>query len=352
MVPAGLVAAVVAAVVAFAGRADAQALPKVAVLSTGGTIASVYDAAQGGFAPALSGDQLVKAVPGLDTIAQVEVVQVANVPSTNMTPELWMAVRRRADEMLARPDIAGVVVTHGTDTLEETAFFLDLTVASDKPVVVVGAQRAASEFDADGPRNLRDAVLTALAPAARGLGTLVVLNSEIHAAREVTKTNTLNVSTFLTPVFGALGTVDPDGVRMYRAPLRRRRVDVPAGATLGRVEIVTNYAGADGNVVRGLLAQGGLDGLVVEASGVGNLADGLFEALKEVRAMGIPVVISTRVHSGRTLALYAGSGSGVTLEGIGCVFADNLPPHKARVLLLAAMTGTSDPDELRAIFSG
>ena len=322
-----------------------------AILSTGGTIASVYDAQRGGFAPALTGDQLVQAVPGLDTLARVEVVQVANVASTNMTPALWMDVYRKAEEMLARPDVAGVVVTHGTDTLEETAFFLDLVVGSEKPVVVVGAQRAASEPDADGPRNLRDAILTAMSPASRGMGTLVVLNSEIHAAREVTKTHTLNVSTFLTPQFGALGSVDPDGVRYYRAPLRRQHVDVPRDAALGRVEIVTNYAGADGSVVRGILAQGGLDGLVVEASGVGNLSNRLFEALQEVRSRGIPVVISTRVHAGRTLALYAGAGSGVTLEGIGCVFADNLPPHKARVLLLAALTRTRDPEALRAIYS-
>jgi len=280
------------------------------------------------------------------------VVQVANVASTNMTPALWLAVSRKAEEMLARPDVAGVVVTHGTDTLEETAYFLDLTVRSDKPTVMVGAQRAASEPDADGPRNLRDAILTAVAPASRGMGTLVVLNGEIHAAREVTKTSTLSVSTFLTPQFGALGTVEPDGVLFSRAPLRRQRVPVAAGATLGRVEIVTNYAGADGRVVRGLLAQGALDGLVVEASGVGNLAEALFDALVEVRQRGIPVVISTRVHSGRTLPLYAGRGSGVSLQEIGCVFADNLSPHKARVLLLAALTHTSDVERLREIFSG
>jgi len=322
------------------------------VLSTGGTIASVYDPESGGFAPALSGEQLVHAVPGLDTLARVEVVQVANVASTNMTPALWMQVVRAAESALARPDVAGVVVTHGTDTLEETAYFLDLTLPSGKPSVLVGAQRAASEPDADGPRNLRDAVLTAVAPQSRGMGTLVVLNGEIHAAREVTKTNTLNVSTFLTPEFGALGTIEPDGVRYYRAPLRRQHVSVAPGATLGRVEIVTNYAGADGRVVRGLLDRSGLDGLVVEASGVGNLAEALFEALVEVRALGIPVVISTRVHAGRTLPLYAGRGSGISLRDIGCVFADNLPPHKARVLLLAALTHTKDTDELRRIFSG
>jgi len=261
-----------------------------------------------------------------------------------------MEVYRRASDMLARPDITGVVVTHGTDTLEETAYFLDLTMASEKPVVVVGAQRAASERDADGPRNLRDAILTAVSPESRGMGTLVVLNTEIHAAREVTKTSTLNVSTFLSPQWGALGSVEPDGVRYYRAPVRRQHLAVSRDAALGRVEIVTNYAGADGSVVRAILGQGGLDGLVVEASGVGNVSDRMFESLQEVRDRGIPVVISTRVHAGRTLALYAGSGSGVTLEAIGCVFADNLPPHKARVLLLAALTHASDPAELRALF--
>lgn len=339
------------ALLARAAPAPAQELPVVAVLSTGGTIASVYDEERGGFAPALTGDQLVAAVPGLDTLARVEVVQVANVASTDMTPALWMAVYRQAQAMLARADVAGVVVTHGTDTLEETAYFLDLVVSGEKPVVLVGAQRAASERDADGPRNLRDAILTVLSPASRGMGTLVVLNSEIHAAREVTKTHTLNVSTFLTPQFGALGSVDPDGVRYYRAPLRRQHLDVPLDATLGRVEIVTNYAGADGSVVRGILSQGGLDGLVVEASGVGNLSGRLYEALAEVRDRGIPVVISTRVHSGRTLPLYAGQGSGVSLREMGCVFADNLPPHKARVLLLAALTRTPDPDALQAVFS-
>ncbi|HSG08850.1 MAG TPA: asparaginase [Longimicrobiales bacterium] len=334
-----------------AARAEAQELPTVVVLSTGGTIASVYDPAQGGFVAALTGEALVRAVPGLDTLARVEVVQVANVGSTDMTPALWLDVSRRADTALARTDVAGVVVTHGTDTLEETAFFLDLTVASEKPVIVVGAQRAASEPDADGPRNLRDAIRTAVAPASRGMGTLVVLNGEIHAAREVTKTSTLNVSTFLTPQFGALGTIDPDGVRYSRAPLRRQHIAVAPDAVMGRVEIVTNYAGADGSVVRGILAQGGLDGLVVEASGVGNLSSALFGALQEVRARGIPVVVSTRVHSGRTLPLYAGRGSGVSLAQIGCVFADNLSPHKARVLLLAALTRTSDSAVLARMFA-
>ncbi len=231
----------------------------------------------------------------------------------------------------------------------ETAYFLDLTVRSDKPVVVVGAQRAASVPDSDGPRNLGDAIRTVILPDSRGLGTLVVLNGEIHAARDVTKTHTWNVATFMSPGFGALGSVEPDGVRYYRAPVRRQQLSV--NGELGRVDIVTNYAGADGRAILGLLEQGGLGGLVVEASGLGNVSSAMHDAIVEAREQGIPVVISTRVHAGRTIPMYVGPGKGVTLREIGCVFADNLSPHKARVLLLVALTHTNRPDELQEIFS-
>ena len=199
-----------------------------------------------------------------------------------MTPALWLKISRRTEELLARPDVAGVIVTHGTDTLEE-AFFLDLTVSSDKPAILVGAQRAASEPDSDGPRNLRDAVTVssdkpailvgaqraasepdsdgprnlrdavrvAVSEESLGMGTLVVMNGEINAAREVTKTHTMRVETFRSIEYGRLGTVDPDGVRLYRAPLRRQTISIPGDAELGRVEIVSNYAGSDGRVVRG-----------------------------------------------------------------------------------------------------
>ncbi len=334
-----------------AQEASSDSLPTVVVLSTGGTIASVYDPERGGFAPALSGEDLISAVPGIDDVAQLEVEQIANIASTDMTPAIWLEISRRSEALLARPDVAGVIVTHGTDTLEETAFFLDLTVNSTKPVILVGAQRAASEPDSDGPRNLGDAVRVAVSEAALGMGTLVVMNGEINAAREVTKTHTMRVETFRSLEYGRLGTVDPDGVRFYRAPLRRQSVPLAANADLGRVEIVSTYAGADGRVVRGIMAMGGLDGLIVEAAGVGNLAGALFEALVEVRDAGIPVVVSTRVTTGRTLPLYAGKGSGVSLSEIGCIFADNLSPQKARVLLLAALAASSGDEELEAYFA-
>ena len=337
--------------IAVSQEAPAGDLPVVVVLSTGGTIASLYDPERGGYAPALSGEELISAVPGIADLARLEVEQISNIASTNMTPALWLEISRRTNTLLTRPDVAGVIVTHGTDALEETAFFLDLTVTSEKPVILVGAQRAASEPDSDGPRNLGDAVRVAVSEEALGMGTLVVMNGEINAAREVTKTHTMRVETFRSLEYGRLGTVDPDGVRFYRAPLRRQTIPLPPDVELARVEIVSTYAGADGRVVRGLMALGGLDGLVVEAAGVGNLAGALFDAIAEVRAAGIPVVVSTRVTTGRTLPLYAGKGSGVTLKEIGCIFADNLSPQKARVMLLAALAAPSRAGGIEAYFS-
>ncbi len=337
---------------AFVGAAlEAQEpLPTVVILSTGGTIASTQSEEEGGFAASLTGDQLVAAVPGLDQVARIEVQEVVNVGSTNMTPALWLEVSRRATAALARPEVSGVLVTHGTDTMEETAYFLDLTVAGPKPVILVGAMRAASEWDADGPRNLLNAARVAVSPEARGMGTMVVLNGEIHAAREVTKTHSLAVETFDTPQFGALGVVDPDAVRFYRAPLRRQTIEMPPNVVLPTVDIIPNYAGSDGRLIRGLLKEGPVDGLVVDASGAGNIAGALFQAVREARARGIMVVVTSRTHGGRVLPLYAGGGGGTTLQEIGCIFADNLSAQKARVLLMAALTRTDDVDALREIF--
>jgi L-asparaginase len=335
----------------WATQVQAQdSLPTVVVLSTGGTIASTHSDEEGGFTSNLAGEQLVAAVPGLEQVARVEVQDVANVGSTNMTPALWLEVSRRANEALERREVAGVLVTHGTDTMEETAYFLDLTVTSQKPVIMVGAMRAASEWDADGPRNILDAARVAVSNESRGKGALVVLNGEIHAAREVTKTHSLSVETFGTPEFGALGIVDSDGVRFYRAPLRRHTIEMGPNVLLPVVDIIPNYAGSDGRLIRGLLNEGHVDGLVVDAAGAGNIAGALFEAVREARAQGVAVVVTSRTHAGRVLPLYAGGGGGTTLHEIGCVFADNLSAQKARVLLIAALTQTGDPKELREIF--
>jgi L-asparaginase len=322
-------------------------LPRVVVLATGGTIASRFDPAIGALAPAATGADLVRAVPGLDKIAAVDVEQIANIGSYDMTPDIWQRLSKRANELLAMDTVAGVVVTHGTDTLEETAYFLDLTVTSAKPVVVVGAQRASSYFDSDGPRNLLNAVRVAISPEAAGKGTLVVMNGQINAAREVTKTNTMEVETFKTLEFGALGVADLGAVRFYRAPLRRQTVTLSDGQRLGRVEIVSQYAGADGRVISLLLQQGGVDGVVIEGFGLGHVTAGTLEAIKEARRRGIAVVLSTRVPTGRVVPLYARD---VETQQLGCIRADNLSPQKARVLLMLALTRTRDSTELQRYF--
>ncbi|NNF11640.1 MAG: asparaginase [Gemmatimonadetes bacterium] len=332
---------------AQAGAAEDE-LPRVVVLATGGTIASTYDEEIGALRAALTGDEIVEAVEGLSEIAEVSVEQIANVNSRDMTPEIWMRLSRRANALLERPEIRGVVVTHGTDTLEETAYFLDLTVTSDKPVVVVGAQRAPTMWDTDGPRNMLDAVRVAVSDEAVGMGTMVVMNGQINAAREVTKTNTLAVETFQTLDFGLLGVADLDAVRFYRAPTRRQTITIPAGAELADdVVIVAQYAGADARGLELQFEAGELDGVVVAGLGLAHVSSPTLEVLRRVRAAGIPVVVSSRVTTGRIVPLYANN---IDLLDIGAVQADNLSPWKARVLLMAAMTHTNALDELRDYF--
>ncbi len=183
--------------------AVAQSLPRVVVLTTGGTIASKFDPAKGGIVNAvLTGADLVEAVPDLSKFARIEVEEISNIGSPNMTPQIWRKLAARANTLLEDPQVVGVVVTHGTDTMEETAYFLDLTITDSKPVVLVGAQRAASYFDTDGPRNLLNAVRVAVSPEAIGKGVMVVMNGQINAAREVAKTNTVDVETFKSVEFG------------------------------------------------------------------------------------------------------------------------------------------------------
>jgi L-asparaginase len=330
--------------------AVAQELPKVAVLSTGGTIASKQDPAKGGYVPALSGEDLVAAVPAIKKIAQIQAEQISNIPSQDMTPEIWLRLAGRVNELLAKPEIVGIVVTHGTNTLEETAYFLDLTTVSVKPVILVGAQRPASDPDSDGPRNLLDAIRVAIAPEAGSKGVMVVMNGEISAARDVTKTSTSRVETFRGLEFGQLGVADTEKVRFYRAPLRRQTFAVDTRTQIGRVDIVMSYAGADGLVIRSLLRDGAVQGLVVAGLGLGNVPGSMFDAIQEARERGIPVVISTRVPTGRIFPLSAAKGSALALKRIGCVLADDLSPQKARVLLMLALTKTRDPEALQKYF--
>ena len=328
----------------------AQKLPTVALLSTGGTIASKHDSGKGGYVPALSGEDLVSAVPAISKLAQIQVEQISNIISSDMTPEIWIRLAARVNALLARPEISGIVVTHGTDTLEETAYFLDLATISTKPVIVVGAQRPASDPDSDGPRNLLDAVRVAVASEAVSKGVMVVMNGQINAARDVTKTNTSQVETFRGLEFGELGVVDAEKVRFYRAPLRRQTFPLGSGVHLSRVDIVASYAGADGLLIRSIVRDGTVQGLVIAGLGLGDVPGSMFEAIQDARKQGIPVVISTRVPTGRIFSLNAAKGGALALKGIGCVLADNLSPQKARILLMLALTRSHDTVDLQRYF--
>jgi L-asparaginase len=336
-----------------AAQPDAK-LPVVVLVATGGTIAMKYDPLKKGPVPAISGEDLVATVPEIAKVARVEVQNVSNVPSDYMDPPRWVELAKVVTTQLARPEVAGVVVSHGTDTLEETAWFLDLTVQSPKPVVLIGAQRNASERDFDGPRNLLNAARICVAPAARDKGVMLALNDQINAAREVHKTNTASVETFRSGELGFLGYADVDRVVFYRAPLRRQHVALQPAQdgkppVLPRVDVVSMYGGADGALLRAAVAAGAR-GVVVQALGYGNVNVPLHDAIAEVTKKGIPVVITSSVGTGRVQPWYAWKGGGKSLQEVGVVFADDLSANKARILLMLALQTTSDPRELQRMF--
>ena len=327
----------------------AAAQPVVRLIATGGTIAMKIDPVKKAPVPAISGEDLLATVPDISKYATVEVENLSNVPSDYMDAERWLGLQKAVSTALARPEVAGVVVSHGTDTLEETAYFLDLTVQSDKPIVLIGAQRNASEHDFDGPRNLLNAVRICVSPQAKNMGAMICLNNQINAARNVTKMHTSSVETFNSVDFGFLGYADIDRVIFYRYPLRRQHITLSTNS-LPYVEIIAMYGGATGSMVKAATDQGA-KGIVIQALGWGNVNVPMFEAIKYAIGKGVPVVISTRVPSGRVLPVYGFAGGGKTLYDAGAVFADDLTPQKARILLMLALqAGARDGQSLQKFF--
>jgi L-asparaginase len=322
--------------------------PVCVLIATGGTIAMKIDPVKNAPMPALSGEDLVATLPELAGIARIEVQNLSNIPSPYMDPARWVALHRSVQDALARPDVSGVIVSHGTDTLEETGWFLDLTVASSKPIVLIGAQRNASERDFDGPRNLLNAARICGAQQAKDKGAMIALNNQINAVRDAFKSHTLDVETFRSGDHGMLGRVDPDGVFFYRTPLRRQHVPLTDKA-LPRVDIVPTYGGADGALIQAAVAAGAR-GIVIQGTGIGNVNVPAFEAIKEAVARKVVVVMSTRVPNGRVFPLYGFVGGGKSLQELGVVFADDLAPQKARILLMLALQHTADAAHLQKYF--
>lgn len=335
---------------AVSGPALAAELPVVQFIATGGTIAMKVDPVTKGVVPAISGDDLMQTVPDAGKYARIEVNNFSAMSANYVEPGWWTRLTRAVEETLARPEVAGVVIAHGTDTMEETAYWLDLTVRSDKPVILIGAQRNASSPDFDGPRNLLNAIRIATTADAKGKGVMIAMNNQINAARTATKTHTADVETFKSGDFGFLGEVWSDRVEFSRAPLRRQHIDI-GSAEMPRVEILQMYGGADGALLRHAVDLGA-KGIVVQAVGMGNMNVSMFEAVKDALGRNVPVVIATRVPNGRTMPVYGFVGGGKTTHEAGAVMAGDLSPQKARLLLMLMLhQGKGSKAELEEAFA-
>jgi L-asparaginase len=333
--------------------AEPAAKPLVWIFSTGGTISGAGSSStdlSNYKAGKFTGEDLVKGLPQLADVAEVKVEQITNISSNDLTIANWLTLSRRINETLADPKVAGVVVTHGTSTLEETAYFLNLTVKSDRPVVMVGAMRPATAISADGPLNLLNAVRVAASNDARGKGALIVLNDEINAARDATKTNTYRVETFRAPELGILGYVDEDKVAFYRAPTKRHTLnsefDVRALKELPAVDILYSYVQTNGNLLPALVKAGD-KGIVYAGTGAGGISQPEKDVVKALLAGKGPkpvMVRSSRTGNGRVVATK-------DYDELNMLPADTLNPQKARILLMLALTKTTDLTEIRRMFA-
>jgi L-asparaginase len=320
---------------------------KVVLFTTGGTIAMRYDPVVGGAAPAVSGPELIEAVPPLAAVCPVEVREFSNIPSPHMTPKHMWDLGNRIEAALSEPDVSGVVVTHGTDTLEETACFLDLYVRSEKPVCLTAAMRSAMEISPDGPKNILCAVRAASSPEAAGKGVFVVMNEEIHAAREVTKTHSANPKTFASPFWGPLGYVDADRVIFRRSPLNLQKIH--PSRIEEAVYLVKLASGSDDFFFR-CLVEKRAKGIVVEGMGRGNVPPAAFAGMRHAIEHGIPVVLTTRCLGGRVLDVYAYDGGVKKQREAGVILAGEINGQKARIKLMLILGETNDPKEIAACF--
>lgn len=326
-----------------------KAKSRIAILGTGGTIAGFIDstiATTGYTAGAIDIDVLIKAVPQIRDLADISWEQIANIDSSNMCDEIWLRLAKKIAKLFAE-GIDGVVITHGTDTMEETAYFLNLTIKSDKPVVLVGAMRPSTAISADGPKNLYNAVALVANKEAKNKGVMVAINDKILSARGVVKTHSLNVDAFSSPDFGDLGYIVDGKVFFYnnvtKAHTKNAPFDVSKLTSLPKVDILYSYSNDGSGVAAKALFEHGTKGIVVAGSGAGSIHKNQKDVLKELLKKGLKVVVSSRVVAG----CVAVSDSD---EKLGFISAEDLNPQKARVLLISALTKTSDPKKIQEYF--
>ncbi len=331
-------------------RPDPKQLANVIVLATGGTIAGTASAADDGayHAGDIPVDTLIDAVPEAKQLANLTGIQVASIGSQDMNDQVWMKLAHELDQHLSDDSVSGAVITHGTDTIEETAFYLNLVVDSDKPVVLTGAMRPATALSADGPLNLYNSVAVAASKKARGHGVLVVANDSIHGAREVVKTNTLTVQTFESPNMGLLGALHYGSFRMFRKPQKKHTTDsvfsIRSIKELPRVVVIFAHSNMQGDLIRAAVEMGA-KGIVLAGVGNGNTSQLAIAALSDARQRGVVIVRSTRSSSGAVLR-----NQEIDDDALGFVVSDQLNPAKARVLLQLGLTQTNDVGEIQEHF--
>ncbi|MBM4176600.1 MAG: asparaginase [Ignavibacteria bacterium] len=305
-------------------------MKKVVIIFTGGTISMRIDEKTGGAVPYLSGNEIIELIPGINQLAGLEIYDFGKYPGPHMTLELMMQLKDKVNSIIANDDVEGVVITHGTDTLEETAYLLDLTTNSLKPIVVTGAMRNASEPNWDGERNLIDSIDVVLNPDCHNLGVLVCLNSEINAASEVTKIFSDEIDTFKSLDFGALGFVGGGKIVLNRLP--RKREFIQSDKIEGNIDLILAHADMSDKFFR-FSAESGAKGVVVEALGVGNVPPKAFDGVKYIREKNIPVVLTSRCPAGETMDIYGYYGAGKWLKEIGVIFSEYLNGQKAKIKL-------------------
>lgn len=322
-------------------------MKKVAIVFNGGTITMKVDPRIHAAVPTLTGQEIMAMVTGIEEFAEIESYTFSNLPGPHVTPEIMLELSKYVQKLLDREDITGVVVTHGTDTLEETAYFLDLTIKSHKPVVVTGSMRNSSELGYDGPANLSASICTVISEYARNRGVLAVLNGEINCASEVTKSNTMSLGTFKSPEFGPIGIVDNNEAIFYRSRIHRQHLDVDRLET--RVDLIKCAAGMDSKLIDFCVEQGAR-GLVIEALGRGNIPPAMVDGIKRAIDKNVSVVLVSRCFEGRVYGTYGYQGGGKGLRDMGVIFGEHMPGHKARIKLMLVLSKTSDPEEVKSIF--
>lgn len=325
--------------------------PTVVILATGGTIAGAGSSASSNAYTAgeVKIQHLVAGVPGVNNLANLKFEQVANIPSQDMNDEVWLKLASAAQKYLDDDSISGVVVTHGTDTMEETAYFLNLVVKTNKPIVVTGSMRPSTAMSADGPINLYNSVAVAASEEAKGKGVLIVMDDRIFDARDCTKTNTSTVDTFQSPNTGAIGYIDFGNIRLYKQPLRKHTMDsefsIKDITALPKVDIVYEYEGGATDILKAVAANKDVKGIVVAGVGDGNLYTTDFAPLTDARAKGTAVVMSSRTGSGCVW-----KNSEMENDKLQFNTADTLNAAKARVLLRVILTKTNDYNKIEEAF--